>query len=49
MFEGSPAIKVDVIEYARPYLKWLKPVLTMIILVYTAIACYRRIVVLFEQ
>ena len=49
MFEGSPAIKVDVIEYARPYFKWLKPVLTMIILIYTAIACYRRIVVLFEQ
>lgn len=48
MFEGSPAISVDVFETAVPYFSKLKGWFTVIIVITTAIICYRRIVAVFE-
>ena len=48
MFEGSPAISVDIFKTAVPYFSKLKGWFTVIIVISTAIICYRRIVAVFE-
>lgn len=46
---GSPGIKVDVLHFGEGVINTVRNWLTAIIVVFTIICCYRRVVVLFEQ
>lgn len=48
-FEGFPGIRVSLIREVGGLLDSIKTILTMIFVVLTAIICYRRIIVIFEQ
>lgn len=46
---GSPGIKVDVLHFGADFINTVRGWLTAIVVIFTAICCYRRIVTLFEQ
>lgn len=47
-FSGFPGIRVDLLEWGKDLLVVVKGFLTACMVVFTAIACYRRLIVLFE-
>lgn len=49
MFPSSPLITFNVLGNVSTYVKWVKGILTGIVVLVTAILCYRRLVTLFEQ
>ena len=48
-YPGSPGIKVDVLHFGVDLIGIVRNWLTAVVVVFTAICCYKRIVVLFEQ
>lgn len=48
-YPGSPGIKVDVLHFGVDLIGIVRNWLTAIVVIFTAICCYRRVVVLFEQ
>lgn len=48
-YPGSPGIKVDVLHFGVDLIGIVRNWLTAVMVVFTAICCYKRIVVLFEQ
>lgn len=48
-FEGSPGVRANLLKSLGSVLGTLKTMLTMVCVVFTAICCYRRIIVIFEQ
>lgn len=48
-FQGFPGIRVDMMRAVGGVLGTLKTLLTMVCVIFAAICCYRRIIVLFEQ
>lgn len=48
-FAGQPRASVDVLQIMRPVVQSLRLWLTMVCVVMTIVACYKRLVVLFEQ
>ncbi len=49
MFPSSPLVTFNVLGNVGTYVKWVKGILTGIVVLVTAILCYRRLVTLFEQ
>ena len=48
-YPGSPGIKVDILHFGVDLIGIVRNWLTAVVVVFTAICCYKRIVVLFEQ
>lgn len=48
-WEGSPAMSADLLKWAIPFASGVKGMMTAIIMLFTGVVCYRRLIVLFEQ
>lgn len=48
-YPGFPGIRVSLIREVGSMLSAIKTILTMICVIFTAIVCYRRVIVMFEQ
>ncbi len=48
-YPGLPGIKVDILHFGANFIDTVRNWLTAIVVIFTAICCYRRVVVLFEQ
>lgn len=48
MYPGSPAVTVDIFQTAVPYFSKIRGWFTVILVILTAVICYRRIVSIFE-
>lgn len=46
IYEGSPGAEVSLIEFMQPILKFVRPVLTGLVVILTVIGCYKRVIAL---
>lgn len=43
LFKGFPGCSINLMYYAQPFLKILRPILTGLVLIITAVICYKRL------